>query len=343
EHTSYPASALMVYQFFYLFPHPLLVYMATGVCIFLVAAILLGRALVRHGVAWPSAYLFTGTALVCSYPILFVMDQGNIEVYLWLLLALGVWAYMRGGWTLAATFFGVAASMKLYPAVYLGLLLAKKRYKAFFFGILVAILATVISLWILGPTIRLAYMGITQRLQSFGSTYVVTTQPGGVAFDHSLFGLVKAALRGRDYRAYARLYVPLAGVLGVVLYFWRIWRLPPINQVLALTIAAVVLPPFSIEYTLIHLYIPWALLTLYAVSATGSPGNSRPVRGLGFCFACLAFLMTPESYFIVDGIRFSGQLKALVLVALFIATLRYPFAEMVKQSEGGRSPIRVVG
>ncbi len=325
--TAYPAPALMVYQFFYLFPHPLLVFMATGVSMFVAAAVLLARALVRRGVARRSAYLFTGAALICSYPILFAMDQGNIEVYLWLLLALGVWAYMRGGWMLAATLFGVAASMKFYPAVYLGLLLAKKRYKAFFFGILVVVLATILSLWILGPTIHLAYLGVTHRLHNFGSTYVSTTQPGGIGFDHSLFSLVKATQPGRSYRMYASLYLPFAAVVGIVVYFWRIWRLPRINQVLALTIAAVVLPPFSIEYTLIHLYIPWALLTLYAVEIAGSSGSLQRVRGLGFCFVCFAFLMTPESYFIVDGIRYSGQLKALVLVALFVAALRYPFVE----------------
>ena len=330
NYTAYPASALMVYQFFFLFPHPLLVFMAAGVGVFAVAAILLARALVRRGVAWRSAYLYCGAALICSYPILFVMDRGNIEVYLWLVLALGVWAYMRGGWTLAATLFGVAASMKLYPAVYLGLLLAKKRYKAFFFGILVAILATIVSLWILGPTIHLAYLGVNQRLHNFGSTYVSTTQPGGIGFDHSLFSLVKASLPDHNYQAYASFYLPFAAVVGIVVYFWRIWRLPRINQVLALTIAAVVLPPISYEYTLIHLYIPWALLTLYAVETAESSGSLQRVRGLGFCFVCFAFLMTPESYFIVDKIRFSGQLKALVLVALFVAALRYPFAETVE-------------
>ncbi|MHB1674869.1 MAG: glycosyltransferase family 87 protein [Acidobacteriaceae bacterium] len=327
EHTAYPAPALMVYQFFYLFPHALVVFMATGVCMFAAAAYLLGRAMVRRGVAARSAFIFAGTALICSYPILFVMDQGNIEVYLWLVIALGVWAYMRGGWTLAATLFGVAASMKFYPAVYLGLLLARKRYKAFFFGIMVAILATILSLWILGPTIHLAYLGVNQRLHNFSSTYVSTTQPGGIGFDHSLFSLVKATLPGQNYQMYASIYLPFAAVVGFVVYFWRIWRVPRINQVLALTIAAVVLPPFSIEYTLIHLYIPWALLALYAVDLARSSGTSQRIRGLGFCFACFAFLMTPESYFIVDGIRYSGQLKALVLVALFVAALRYPFPE----------------
>ena len=336
QHTTYPAPALMVYQFFYLFPHPLLVYLATGVCIFVAAAIVLGRALVRRGIAQQRAYLFAGTTLFCSYPILFVMGQGNIEVYLWLLLALGVWAYIRGRWMLAATLFGMAASMKFYPAVYLGLLLAKRRYKAFFWGILAGALTTIGSLWILGPTIRLAYLGIMQGLHSFGSTYVSATQPGGIAYDHSLFSLVKAVLPGQNYQAYVGFYLVFAAALGVALYFWRIWRLPRINQVLALTIAAVVLPPVSFEYTLIHLYIPWALLVLYTVGVVRSSGNPHKVRGLdglGFCFVCFAFLMTPESYFIVDRIRFSGQMKAIVLVALLVAALRYPFPETAETVE----------
>jgi len=46
------------------------------------------------------------------------------------------------------------------------------------------------------------------------------------------------------------------------LYFWRIRTLPRTNQILALTVASIMLPPVSGDYTLIHLYIPWGALVL---------------------------------------------------------------------------------
>ena len=333
QHIAYPAPAAMIYQLFYLLPSPLHMFLGTGLGIFLIAAFFFARALIRRGIASSTAWAFTGTVLACAYPILFVMDRANIEVFLWLLVALGVWAYMRGGWALAATLFGVAASMKFYPAVFLGLLLAKKRYKEFFFGIFIVILTTVLSLWILGPTIQIANTEISRGLHSFGAGYISKIQAAGLGFDHSLFSIIKASVSDRDYHVYATLYFPLAALAGVVLFFWRICRLPRINQVLALTIAAVLLPPISYEYTLIHLYIPWALLTLYAVGSGDASRNFIRIPGVGFCFACFTFLLTPQSYFIVHSIRFTGQLKALVLVALFVAALRYPFEEATQQQE----------
>ncbi len=329
------APTAVVYEMFYgSSRHPLVCYLAVGIAALLLAAVLFARALRRHGIAPASAYLFAGSVLLAAFPFTFALDRGNIEVCIWMLLAAGVWAYTRNRWTVAATLFGFAASMKFYPAVFLGLLLAKRRYKEFAFGLLVAALSTAVSLWIVGPNLRTASVEIANGLSSFHSNFIASLQPGGIGFDHSLFALVKAAHPVRDYRAYAAFYFLSVAVAGVALFFWRIRYLPTINQVLALTIAAVLLPPVSYEYTLIHLYIPWALLTLYVVSI---PDRSRHRIVLAFCYACFAVLFTPQSYFISHSHRFEAQVKALTLVTLFVVSLRYPFAEEIQEPRLDRS------
>ena len=53
-------------------------------------------------------------------------------------------------------------------------------------------------------------------------------------------------------------------VSGVILWFWRIRKPPILNQVTALSVASVLLPPLSHDYTLMHLYAPWVMLVMLA-------------------------------------------------------------------------------
>jgi len=47
----------------------------------------------------------------------------------------------------------------------------------------------------------------------------------------------------------------------------------------------------------------------------------------------MAFLMAPESFIFVHGVRISGQLKAVVLFALFIVSIKYRFEEPSSESD----------
>jgi len=88
-------------------------------------------------------------------------------------------------------------------------------------------------------------------------------------------------------------------------------------------VASILLPPLSGDYTLLHLYIPWAVLALISISLK----DGQIQRGLVFSFVCMAILMAPESWLFVYGIRVAGQLKAVVLLILFIVSITCPFEE----------------
>jgi len=119
-------------------------------------------------------------------------------------------------------------------------------------------------------------------------------------------------------------YLAVAALTGLTLYFVRIRHLPIINQVLCLCVAAILLPPVSYDYTLMNLYIPWAMLVLFAQDQDRA---KRSVPGLMAAFICLAFLVSPETEFIFRGQGFAGQVKAGALVLLMYIALKYPFAE----------------
>jgi len=325
----YPAPIAIAYWVFYAIPHhQLRLFLGFILASFLVAGCLLGRALVRRGVGQLAATCLIGLSLGFAYPVWFEFKQGNIEICVWAVVALGMWALFRQRTFTAAACFGVAGAMKLFPLVYLGLLLSRRRYRETLFAVGVAAVATAASVWFIGPNFIATWRQIDSGLDEFRTTYMLHLRLDEIGFDHSLFGLYKRLspqLPPMPVLSHIlTLYLAAAAATGIALYLFRIRKLPLLNQVLFLSIASILLPPVSYDYTLMHLYIPWALLALYAQS-THVRRTSAP--GLTAAFVCLAVLVSPETEFIQHGIVFGGQIKAVVLMVLLGIGLRYPFTD----------------
>jgi len=92
--------------------------------------------------------------------------------------------------------------------------------------------------------------------------------------------------------------------------------------VLALTICAVLLPPLSLEYTLVHLLLPFALLCAYAIDM-GQRGVA--VEGLGACFGCFAVIFNIET-FLSNRFVYAAEARTLALLTLLWLVLRHRFA-----------------
>jgi hypothetical protein len=105
----------------------------------------------------------------------------------------------------------------------------------------------------------------------------------------------------------------------IALYFFRIWRLPLLNQILVLSVLSVIVPPISFDYTLLSLYPALAMLSITALHL---PENRQ--GELIPHFLLFAAILTPESYLIVHGIPFAGQLRALCLLAMLVLVLWKP-------------------
>lgn len=137
---TYPASMSLVYRLFYAYtfrPHRDFL-IACGV-VYLTAAALFARALIKRHLDPITAVAFAGTVLVLSYPAVLQLFLANMEIAVWIIVALGIWACIADrDWT-AATCFGLAASLKIFPFVYFGLLVSKKKYKEAVFGSLLAV------------------------------------------------------------------------------------------------------------------------------------------------------------------------------------------------------------
>ena len=329
----YPAPSAVFYQAFFLFgPLSLLLFLTFIVLTFLIAALLLHRAMKQRGVSTLQAVAFLGFTLLLSYPMWLDFKQGNIEIGVWLFVALGVWAFCANRGYSAAACFGIAGSMKIYPFLYLGLMLARRKYREIVFAAAVALFVTLASLWLLGGNdIAGTWHHVLAGVALFRAEYVLQFRPGEIGFDHSLFALIKCCIllfRPAVQQYPLQLlnaYVVVGALAGMALYILKIRHLPVINQVLCLCIASILMPPVSYDYTLMHLYIPWAMLVLFTQEQWW---NRRTIAGLTSAFILLAFLFAPESEFICQSVRFGGQLKAMALIALMVVSLKYPFSNL---------------
>jgi hypothetical protein len=336
EDFMYPPTAAIPYQFFYLTDHSRLLFLATLLPIIGVIVFFIGRALLRRSLSLGATSLLLGITLFFSYPFWFEGQTGNMEVVVFLLVTAAVWAFVTGRGYIAATCIGLAGAMKIYPIIYVGLLIAKKQYKETAAACAVLVGSTAVSLWLLSPFMGESVRDVQKGLAMFREQYMLQyrIQTG---YDHSAFAFIKTifpSLHPPLVLAHVlTYYMAFAACLGVVLFFWKIRHLRLSNQVLCLSIASILLPPTSHDYTLLHLYVPFVMLMLFSLDQEKLRKSSR---GLSAAFICFAILFTPQNEFYYHGNHFGGQIKAVVLVVLFFIGLQYPFGEHA--NEFGSAP-----
>ncbi len=316
----YPAPAALLYEPFAPWGvHRTIVFVvALFVCLGIAAA-LFARGLTLRGMPAKQAALVVSLGVLLSYPIWFEIERGNIELFIWCIAAAGVWAFYRGRGYSAAACFGIIGAIKLYPAIYLGLLIPRRQYKQIAFGLGVLVVVTAAALWLLCPDVPYTILHIRIGLAQFRVYVTQHYIPDLVGFDHSLFALYKRFAHPSDAQLVraSRVYTPLIGLFGLGAYVFRIRFMPMVNQVTALTAAMVCFSPVSFDYTLLHLYTPLCLLLLVL-----------PARGLGrvqlVVLSLLALSVSFMTEFISTAQPWEGQIKAVLLLSLFVVSIVYP-------------------
>ena len=270
-----------------------------------------------------------------SWPLWVLFDTANIEGLVAILTGVAIIAFIQRRPWLAVSLIGLAGAMKIFPLILLALFLPQRRYRELLFGIALALAVNIASLAMLGPSISEAQRNINAGLRIVTTGDALAATSPGPDTNHSLYNAVRWATLVVNYRhphevppdpeavtAILRpvylAYLAVVALAALVLYFVRIRRLPLLNQMLALTICAVTLPPLSRDYTLLHLLVPFGLLCIYAAE------HPNPTRGLRACFLCLAFIFNADVYFNL-GYSLASPIRALALLALLVVTLKYPF------------------
>ena len=327
---AYPVFSAVVYDVVYhLGRHAHAIYLTTELLVCGFAAYLFFRKIRSIGLRrFPAAILVLCT-LLFSYPLLLLFETGNIEIFTCILTAAGLWATLKGHDRSAAVLWAAAGAMKIYPLLLLGLFLSRAKWRTLAVGIAAFALISVMSMWFVGPTIPIAFAGSISGVSGFVSTYAETVRTQELPLDHSLLAPVKIlgyvlAHRTGTLSYLTKPYLLIAGTLALLAFFLRARHMPVTNQLIFLFAAMVALPPVSYDYTLVHLYAPWAMLVIVALRA-GSAGVTIP--GFRTYFLCFAVLFTSQRFIYYHWIHPNGTFKAIALVMLMVTALRYPIPD----------------
>jgi len=316
---SYPAPGLLVYWLFSLGgTHTLALFLLTAAAIVASALVVFAGKLRAAGLAWPAIVALLGTLLLTSYPLLFELSTGNIEIVLWGITMAAVWAYSDDRHNTATTLLGVAISLKFYPAVLLLLYLRRDTWWRILQSLAVAAAATLAALWCVCPDILDCWRHVTGNVGSF--VHQDCLGYGATGYDHSIWAFYKTITSPFTYHhanSTLTAFLVVGGLGTLVLWFTRIQRMALWERLTFLTAAMLLLMPMSNDYRLLQLYVPLGMLVLGMARNRISRVLSVPA------LACFAVLLTAQAYIVVYHTHFSAQLKCLILLALVgLITLR---------------------
>ena len=275
---------------------------------------------------WPLTLLLA-TTVFTSYPLAILLDRGNIEGILFIFIALGLFAYHQKFYFISAALIAVAASCKFYPGIFFILFFLDRRWKELAFGSFFSLALTAISLLVINHPIHDTFARFATHLS--GVNEFMLFDGGSIQFSHTLCTLISGIIYfdfsnptvQAGLRSFCRIYPYVIGVLmlGII---WRIQRFDLCGRVGVLTVTMVFFPFFSYDYTLIHLYIPFAW---WLVKLAGR----RQASILELVPACLLGLISLPKQYLVGlfalgpGISFAVNgfaLGILLIMLLFNAT-----------------------
>jgi hypothetical protein len=283
------------------------------------------RELVRQGIAAATATLFPVTLGLMLFPAVRLVHEGNVELLLWICAAVGTWAFLEEKDDWAAVLWGLAAAMKLYPAVLLILFLPRKKYRAIGMGVATIVVSSLASVAWLGPTIGIAWRGSLHNVFEYQGIRVSEWSQRELMANHSVFGLVKlvALIAGWHPEKLTLPYYACGMVVMLGAFFWKLWRMPVANQLLAVSVFMVALSPISYFHTLVHLYVPVVVLMLVAIRAERVGAT---VRGLELTVMLCVPLFAATNLFTWPSLAiYNGLMQAVLLLLLFLCGVQYPF------------------
>lgn len=197
------------------------------------------------------------------YPVLFVLDRGNFDMYLFIILALCVYAFKSEKYMLSAFLLAIENAIKPFPILFLFLFLYKKRYKEFFFSLILTGILVIGGFMVLKGNFFDQIVVLLKNLMIVKSAYVYENDNNfGMTHYTSLFPAVKLLFCKRTLQPFisifsvAKLYdYFMLFVTGLTIFFtWKekvFWK-----QIALLTCNMLMVPYIVGDYKLIFLIIP---------------------------------------------------------------------------------------
>jgi hypothetical protein len=268
-----------------------------------------------------------GLIFFFNYPVLFALDRANVEIYLFVFIALFAYFYhYKKNELLACLFLSAAISMKLYPAVLMIILIRDKKWRGLLYVIIISLILTIVPLFIFKGTF---VSNVQDMLQGFRDFNTRSEGINGIQHNSTLFGaititevalkivflsLAKSLPTLVDFQRQAVFIYSIVVMLLfiAVSVFIVLKRINTYRSWMILTGVMIIFPTVSYDYKLILLIIP---LVMFIID-TGC-------HKLEYDEAILYGLMfIPKDYLILrDDVSIASIINPLILSCMLVLCL----------------------
>ena len=246
-----------------------------------------------------AAFVFT----LLSYPMLFVINRGNFEILVFILLYFFEYFLIKKKYLTSATYLALAISLKIFPAVFLIIFLSFKKFKALLYAGLLSLFLNLASFGFFllrtGKSIEKLFSDyLSIYTGPYIDQYIIDNR--GLEFGHTLYGLLKlivfifnktASITDVTlkkvmtiYSYYNKIQIVLFLIITVyILYIEKqLWK-----KITLLVIAMNLLPYVSADYKLINFFIPLYIFI-----------NKKEKSKFDLVYLILfSFILIPKNYF----------------------------------------------
>lgn len=200
---------------------------------------------------------------VISYPVLYILDKGNFDMFLFVILALFTYAFKAEKYFLSAILLAIENAIKPFTILFLFLFLFKKKYKEFFLSAILSGLLIIGGFMIFKGNFFDQVIILIKSLASFNYTYVFANEnPFGMGHASSLFMLLKlifckiTATPIISTIVLSKFYNYLCLIITAITLFF-VWKEKMFwKQITLLVCHFLLLPSITYDYKLLFLFIP---------------------------------------------------------------------------------------
>jgi len=245
---------------------------------------------------------------IFSYPVLFSIDRGNIDLWISLLCAIFIFSNALKFEIVGVIALSLAISFKGYPAAFLLLLLSERKYLAFLTSVILAILLTLIPMVFMWDGFDSNLDGFIKNLHMYKEIYVIGHGSLFASSDpynalrllfFSLFGIEKEVSES-VYHFYKYFSAIFAIVISVYVLFVQKtkWK-----KIIAVSILAILFPYVANDYKLCML-LPGFYMLIF---------ENLEIKKNKYIFLSICLLLIPKSFFFIHGKSVSMVINPIIL------------------------------
>jgi len=235
-----------------------------------------------------------------TYPVLFVINTANFEVFIFLFLCLFVYLYQKEMFVLSCIPLAAAISMKVIPAVFLILFISNKKYKEISLTLFGIFFLSILPLAIFeggGGGLDVYWSNLMASQKMYSDLMIMGT--AGNHYGHSLLNSLRI-LMGDNFTSVESVVTPyffltlfIFSLIAVFIAFVEkiFWK-----KIALLVICMCLLPYTSTDYKLLHFFIP-----LFLFINAKDDGKNNSIQFDIYYIGIFSLLLIPKNYFYFHG------------------------------------------